>query len=283
MTADGAVPDSSNEDKAFDQMRAGRFPEEWNLIPVAGKETYEKNWANTPLTREACELAYKLNRAYCGLGVVTGSLSGGLIALDIDGSDADDRYREAAGAEYEPYGEERTMAWTSGKPGRRQLLYKVPDALLPQLEHVTTVIARADGEWHLGSADKKRTAKKAQGDQAPSGADYQELVLRLNHCQSVLPGSPHPETKKPYRWLAYNDGVVAFAPEWVVDLLRGFRKPSRWLSEADLAKMPESTIFTTAVNPQQIRGWFFKEEVQAKLMPRLQDLVFKHEAFDTYG
>lgn len=284
MTADGAATGPSNEDvPAIDQMRAGRFPEEWNLIPVAGKETYEKNWANTPLTREACEVAYKLNRAYGGLGVVTGSLSAGLIALDVDGADADERYRGFAGDEYEPFGEERTMAWTSGKPGRRQLLYKVPDSLLPQLEHVTTVIARADGEWHLGSADEKRTAKKAQGDQTPSGVEYQELVLRLNHCQSVLPGSPHPETKELYRWLTYNDGVVAHAPEWVVDLLRGFRKPSRWLSEADLAKMAETDTFATAVHPKQIRGWFFKDEVQAKLMPRLQDLVFRHEAFDTYG
>ena len=68
--------------------------------------------------------AYQLRTDYVGLGVVTGSFSGGLIALDIDGAQADARYQEVAGEEYEAYGDEKTISWTSGKPGRRQILYQ---------------------------------------------------------------------------------------------------------------------------------------------------------------
>lgn len=268
--------------RAIELLRRDVFPDRWAFVPVAGKATYVKEWSTKPLTRIECMTAYQLRQDYVGLGVVTGSFSGGLIALDIDGHAADERYREVAGAEYEPYGEERTMSWTSGKPGRRQILYQVPKRLVPELKDVKTLILRTDdGQWHLGHGD---TNRGAGGDRdAISGEAYEEVVLRFNACQSVVPGSPHPETKQQYQFLNYNEGQVAPAPQWVLDVLRSHRKPVQWLSEAEQKELLDELGGQTAVPSRQIRGWFFKEEVQSLLRPRLADLVFNHSVFDKYG
>lgn len=275
------APGLDLNDKALDLLRKEAFPHWWTFVPVAGKATFVPEWTSKPLTRERVIELYKTNQAYHGLGVVTGEFSGGLLALDIDGRRADDRFRQVAGDEYDALGEERTMSWTSGKPGRRQLLYRVPASLIPELRHVKTLILReGDGDWHLGQGDMNRGA----GGQATVSGDapYEEVVLRFNACQSVVPGSPHPDTGKRYRWLNYNAGEVALAPAWVLEVLRRFRKPLQWLSDADQKALDEA-FGETAVPSRQIRGWFFKEEVQARLMPRLDELVFRHKAFDDYG
>ena len=265
--------------RAIELLRKNVFPDWWTFVPVAGKATFVKEWSTKPLSRDLCEQAYKANSGYHGLGVVTGEFSGGLIALDIDGPAADKRYEETAGGGYDAYGEERTMSWTSGKPGRRQLLYRVPASLVAELRHVKTLILRQDGVWRLGHSDVERHTK--QGD-AAAEQPYEEVVLRFNQCQSVVPGSPHPDTKKPYQWLNYNEGEVALVPEWVLDVLRSFRKPVQWLSDAD-QKALDAELGETAIPSRQIRGWFFKEEVQKMLRPRLADLVFNHPTFGKYG
>jgi hypothetical protein len=265
--------------RAIDLLRENAFPEWWTFVPVAGKATFVKEWSTKPLTRQLCIDAYKTNRAYAGLGVVTGEFSGGLIALDIDGPEADARYRGAAGDDYDALGEERTMSWTSGRPGRRQLLYRVPQSIVPELRHVKTLILRADGNWHLGNSDVERQAGKVEASEAPH---YEEVVLRFNQCQSVVPGSPHPDTGKTYSWLNYNAAQVAPAPAWVLDVLRDHRKPVQWLSDAD-QKALDAELGETAIPSRQIRGWFFKEEVQRLLRPRLDELVFNHPVFDKYG
>ena len=265
--------------RAIELLRKNVFPDWWTFVPVAGKATFVKEWSTKPLSRDLCEQAYKANSGYHGLGVVTGEFSGGLIALDIDGPAADTRYEETAGGGYDAYGEERTMSWTSGKPGRRQLLYRVPASLVAELRHVKTLILRQDGVWRLGHSDVERHTKQGE---ATAEQPYEEVVLRFNQCQSVVPGSPHPDTKKPYQWLNYNEGEVALVPEWVLDVLRSFRKPVQWLSDAD-QKALDAELGETAIPSRQIRGWFFKEEVQKMLRPRLADLVFNHPTFDKYG
>ena len=276
--ASAGTPDLGG--RAIELLRRDVFPAWWAFVPVAGKATYVREWATRPLTREVCIEAYKANSGYAGLGVVTGEFSGGLIALDIDGPDADTRYRAAAGDEYEEFEQESSMSWTSGKPGRRQLLYRVPASVVPELRHVKTVILREDGTWHLGSGDVERIKPGEKG--AERTTEYQEVVLRFNQCQSVVPGSPHPETKKAYRFLNYNGGKVALAPAWVMDVLREYRKPVQWLSDAD-QKALDAELGETAIPSRQIRGWFFKEEVQSLLRPRLAELVFNHPTFDKYG
>ena len=282
MTASTSASSSpSLEGRAIDLLRAGVFPEWWTFVPVAGKATFVKEWSTKPLTKEQCILEYKQKQSYRGLGVVTGEFSGGLIALDLDGPGADVKFRDWVGDGYEAPGEESTMSWTSGRPGRRQILFRVPASVVPELRHVKTLILRTDGEWHLGHGDVERTAGKQEA-QKKGDAEYEEVVLRFNQCQSVVPGSPHPTTGKAYRFLNYNEGEVALAPDWLMAVLRGVRKPVQWLSDAD-QKALDAELGETAIPSRQIRGWFFKEEVQALLRPRLEELVFRHETFDAYG
>lgn len=75
--------------RAIELLRRDVFPDGWAFVPVAGKATFVKEWTTKPLTRIECMTAYQLRQDYVGLGVVTGSFSGGLIALDIDGPEAD--------------------------------------------------------------------------------------------------------------------------------------------------------------------------------------------------
>jgi len=251
------------------------FPEDWALIPVAGKDTFHKGWTDTRIERKNFLSTLVMDSRYRGIGVVTGALSGGLIALDIDGHEADARYKAISGEEYLPYGEETTMSWTSGKPGRRQLLWRVPEALVPQLSHVISLILLGDGVWWSGKGRQNE-------DDPQNRAPKEELVLRFNRCMSVLPGSPHPDTKQRYQFLQYNGGKPAEAPEWVLGVLRAQLKPAEWLSQDDKDEIG-SEVGRTLVPPRQLRGWFFKDEVQKKLQPRLTDLVFKHSVFDKYG
>ena len=196
-----------------------------------------------------------------------------MIALDIDGPEADKRYKAASGDGYAPYGKEPTMSWSSGKPGRRQLLYRVPAHLIESMSHINTIILRLDGEWSLGQGDSNR---------ANDGDEYEEVVLRFNRCQSVLPRSPHPEKGRWYSFLNYNGGMPAEAPEWILDVIRQHLKPKSWLSEEEMTLM-EAEVGTTLIPSKQIRGWFFSDEVQARLMPRLDDLIFNHSTFKDYG
>jgi len=270
--------------KAIDLLRKGVFPSWWRFVPVAGKETYVEKWPSAPLTAELCIEAYKARQSYRGVGVVTGKHSMGLIALDIDGPEADARYKAEAGEEYEPYGEEQTMSWTSGRPGRRQIIYQLPQQIIDELEDISTLILRLDGAWHKGNSDVERQgSKQGQGVIQDGDAPYEEVVLRFNACQSVLPGSPHPDTGGRYRFLNYNEGRVARAPGWVLSVLLGFRKPVPWLPDATQKELDAELGGQTVIPPRQIRGWFFKAEVQAKLQPRLQELVFQHPVFDKYG
>ncbi|MEA5472971.1 AAA family ATPase [Synechococcus sp. CCY9201] len=263
---------------AVEQLRAKVYPDDWSFIPVAGKATYVKSWAQRRMTFDELMQEYDKDHRYRGLGVITGEASGGLIALDIDGLTAAARLKAAIGEEnYEKRGRETTMAWTSGKRGRRQILWKVPAALVPQLRDFNTLILRETGDWEPGTGDKNRVKRV---DDQPA---YEEVVLRFNRCQSVLPGSPRPGSNyRRYRWLSYNEGRPADAPRWLIELLLPHCKPVTWLNSDDQKQLNE-THGDTAVPPPQIRGWFFKEEVQALLRPKLRDLIYKHPVFDEYG
>lgn len=260
------------------------FPAEWKLIPLKDKHPTTKKWQSEVLSQSEVIGKYKSSRFYDGVGVVTGETSGGLIALDIDGPDADARYRRIAGEEYRPRGEERTMAWTSGKPGRRQILWRVPSELIPMLRSVVVLMARTDDTWMPGTIGVKKNP--VTGEKLPDIDDpnkpAEELVIRFNKCQSVLPGSMHPGTKKPFRFLSYNGGKPADAPKWIINLLWKHAKPVSWLAQDDVRAI-ESETAPTLIPPKQIRGWFFREEVQKALYPKLEELVFKHPTFDKYG
>jgi hypothetical protein len=258
---------------AINLFEEGVFPSEWRLVPLLGKAPKIKDWPTSDYRGKEFIKAY-WSRQHSGIGVLTGAPSGGLIALDIDGPAADARLQAALGEAYEPAGKESSMSWTSGKAGRRQVLYKVPEGMTTLLSKVVKLaLDPATGKWG-------KAPDKDGGDEK-----YEEVVLRFNRCQSVLPGSAHPETKKKYRFLNYNEGVVSKAPDWMVDILMEHTSPDifveqKWQAEAE----DKVGNYITTLPDSQMRGWLFREDGGfAKLRPQLLDLVFNHEVHDRYG
>lgn len=276
--AEGKVlPEGWRKLMAVQMAQKQVFPKGWNLVAVKGKGAFKAKW-QTEAKRQADVIADLLTDSKAtGIGVVTGTISGGLVALDIDGPAADDAYRLAAGDDYEPYGDEKTVSFTSGKPGRRQLLYQVPAYLLPQLMHVTTLSGASDGSFDLTGVVRPDTVIT----NTETGTS-EELALRFNKCLSVLPGSVHPETKKRYRFLQYNGGKTANAPKWIEEILRSARRVSTSFMPADTRDSIEDESYVPEVPANQIRGWFFSSKVQSLLAPRLHELIFNHPVFDKY-
>lgn len=166
-----------------------KFPGEWKLTPVGGnKAPYRRNWQNEKLERREIAAEIKSNRAK-GYGLLTGQVSGGILAIDADGEDAH--------ALLAKYGElPRTVAFTSGRPGRCQYLLRVGEEF-----------------WSVA-----KTTKLNSGVEGDDGKK-QLLEFRWDGCQSVLPPSMHPLTGQ-YQWGVSPDEIaIAECPTWVIELM----------------------------------------------------------------
>lgn len=102
------------------------------------------------------------------IGVLLGPISGGLCALDFDGTSAWSWFDQTIDVALPA-----TVMWASGKTDRCQMAFAVPEAYWNYLK--TTKIA--------------------------TGA-HEGFELRWTGAQSVLPPSLHPDTKKEYFWVA---------------------------------------------------------------------------------
>ena len=172
------------------------IPNEWALTPVkADKAAYRKNWQNEPpLSRK--ELEKELTTRATGYGLRTGDVSGGLIAIDVDGSSVTELLDKISGGDLP-----QTVAWTSGKVGRYQMLYQIPDEYRDKLKDFNRSCIKTWDDYHC-----------AEGEQ---------LELRYNKMQSVLPYSYHPDTGQ-YEWLmAPNHLNIAVAPHWLLKIAVG--------------------------------------------------------------
>lgn len=248
---------------AVDLLRNYRFPRDWTFRPVLGKKPMAAEWNKSPLDADSAVSAYERGferkdgsfGSYDGQAVMTGERSGGLLALDIDGPAADDAFLELGGDAYEPMGEESTMAFTSGRTGRRQLLYRVPKWLVPELR-----------DLHI---------HKLRDDADGSG----ELALRFNGCYSVLPGSKHPETGRFYRFTRDHDVPgTADAPDWIVAILLELRKAPRFLEAEALDELGQA-VEPGVIPDRQLRGWFWKAEIQSLVGARLEEVIYNHDCF----
>jgi len=170
------------------------FPQEWALTPCVGKRNLWPGWQKTKLDRARLIEAIRSQKnhegkktAWTGVSIVTGPLSGGIMAIDFDGSAAWKKYLEFSSGQAPPF----TQHWTSGKSGHFQILLSVPP--------------------------EKWEGLKPQKIELENG---NKLELRWNQC-STLPPSIHPDTGKPYFWESEADTPIAECPDFILELMKG--------------------------------------------------------------
>lgn len=191
------------------------LPPHWSLTPLWEKRPYREGWQKEDFIphsdisrllqqgeKRISKRTGKTYRAFCsGYGLRLGEVSGGLLAIDVDGSSAEDLLSAFATTSLP-----ETVAWTSGKPGRRQLLYQIPDSYREKL-----------------NSFRRYTLTEWQGLTTTTG---ELLEFRYNQHQSALPPSFHSQTGQ-YRWLKSPQEIeVAIAPQWLCQfLLTSFSSP----------------------------------------------------------
>jgi Protein of unknown function (DUF3987)/Bifunctional DNA primase/polymerase, N-terminal len=166
-------------------------PDSWSLIPVSQKRAYIDAWQKTGLSRESIKQAIIEGKAD-GFGILTGELSGGVIAIDCDGHEPHARFKETLGSDIP-----KTVAFASGKDGRAQYLFSVPQ------EHWAIITTKKEGDPKNGG----------------------QLEWRWGGCYSVLPPSAHPETDG-YSWVnSPEECPIAPLPEKALEHLLNLCKP----------------------------------------------------------
>ena len=148
------------------------LPKTWGYVAVKNKRPYQNDWQNNPLKQSQLfkELVAKRST---GIGVCCGTPSGGLLFLDHDGP--------SAGKILGEWGFSLSSlppSWmvTSGRVGRFQIIYKVPEKY-----------------W-----SKIKTRKFQTGVKDEDGS-VEQIELRWDGTQSIVSGS-HPMTDG-YRWM----------------------------------------------------------------------------------
>jgi hypothetical protein len=167
------------------------IPQDWALTPLLGdKAPYRTAWQHeSPLPRNQIIAEIESGHAK-GYGIRTGTVSGGIVALDFDGPSAMQKALELSGGDPLP----DTVSFTSNRTGREQRLYLIPQEF-----------------WGAVKTTKFKTG--VVGDDGKP----EQLELRWDGCQSVLPPSVHPMTGH-YRWRkSYQEVVIAPAPMWVIE------------------------------------------------------------------
>ncbi len=144
------------------------IPQDWALTPLRGnKAPYRTAWQHeAPLTRTQIIAEIEAGLAQ-GYGIRTGTISGGIVAIDFDGKSAIQKALELSKSEPSP----DTVTFTSDRPGREQRLYLIPQEY-----------------WEGVKTTKIKTG--VIGDDGKP----EQLELRWDGCQSVLPPSVHPTT-----------------------------------------------------------------------------------------
>jgi predicted P-loop ATPase len=180
----------------YDQL--ARLPDGWGFVAVDGeKRPYQKAWQDNPLTKEALTAELRSGHARA-IGVCCGVPSGGLLFLDHDGKSASTILRDwGCPMSSLP----RSWTVTSGRDGRFQVIYQVPQ------HYWDGIVTR---KYKTGITD-------AEGKP-------EQVELRWTGCQSVVAGD-HPLTPG-YRWVAKyspDDLPIAEAPP---ELLERMLKPT---------------------------------------------------------
>ena len=207
----------------LDQLQA--LPDDWALVAVGNnKRPYQQDWPNNPLDKAAAAAEIKAGRAKA-IGVIAGPASGGLLFVDHDGISATE-VLERIGTPLRDL--PKSMAVTSGRDGRFQIIYRVPEQY-----------------WH---AMKGRHVIKSGKDDADGKAE--QLELRWVGCQSVVIGA-HPTTAG-YRWLrdrAPHQQALVDAPTALIELMLKDPEPEPLLTPSAPPQAPPAQALSPGVVP----------------------------------
>ncbi|MDJ1168925.1 AAA family ATPase [Roseofilum sp. BLCC_M154] len=155
---------------------------DWPLTPVREKKAYKTKW-QSGTARKAIAADLKNNRAD-GVALILGEKSG-IVAVDLDGSGAIGLWQQWE----QENGKTKTIEWTSGREGRKCLIFVIPSMFWGQV--------------------RSQNYKGENGD---------EIEIRWGNRNQTLPPSIHPETKEPYYWInSPADTEVATAPNWLIE------------------------------------------------------------------
>jgi predicted P-loop ATPase len=213
----------------IDQLNA--LPPEWGYVAVGhAKRPYQSKWQDNPLTQQQLTAEIQAGRAHA-IGVIAGPQSGGLLFVDHDGISAGE-VLESIGTPSRDL--PKSWAVTSGRNGRFQIIYTVPDQYWDQI--------------------KTRKIKSGKYDE---DGNVEQLELRWTGCQSVVAGS-HPLTGS-YRWLkgrAPTDLPLAEAPLALIEQMLQLLTPEPTpLLPAPISRRTDRTdkdwalIYLDALNP----------------------------------
>jgi len=181
------------------------LPAAWALVAVGNdKRPYQPEWQKNPLTKDQLKAEILAGRAVA-IGVIAGPQSGGLLFVDHDGLGASE-VLEQIGAPLREL--PKSWAVTSGRDGRLQIIYHVPEPFWPTIK--TT---------------KLRSSIKGE-----------QLELRWAGCQSVVAGA-HPITGA-YRWLKGRSPADLPAAEAPSTLLQQMQRKQP--DPAPLLRIPET-------------------------------------------
>lgn len=181
------------------------LPDSWGLVAVGGnKDAYQDDWQHNPLTKAQAAAEIKAGRAKA-IGVIAGPTSGGLLFLDHDGLSATTQL-EALGLHLRTL--PQSLAVTSGRDGRFQIIYTIPESFWPAL--------RNRRFWYTGPKGPNGKETKILGTDGKA----EQVDLRWNSHYSVVIGA-HPETTG-YRWMrgrGPSQQPIAEAPPELIELL----------------------------------------------------------------
>lgn len=199
----------------IEQLQA--LPDEWALVAVGeGKRPYQREWQKNPLTKAQLQTEIEAGRAKA-VGVMAGPASGGLLFVDHDGISASE-VLESIEAPLSSL--PKSWAVTSGRNGRFQVIYKVPERYW---QHLHTKRIRSGKQDEEGNSE--------------------QLELRWTGCQSVVIGA-HPITGS-YSWLrgkAPHELQLADAPSKLLEqMMRKQPEPQ----DTPLLPPPTSTLSDT--------------------------------------
>ena len=176
----------------LEQLQA--LPDDWPLVAIDGnKRAYEKAWQKKPLTKAQVAAEIRAGRARA-VGVIAGPPSG-LLFVDHDGISATEQL-EKLGLPLREL--PKSLAMTSGKDGRFQIIYRVPPEFWPAMKG-------------------RRVFKTGNFD---TQGKIENLDFRWAGHYSVVIGA-HPETSG-YRWLTGRgpaEQALADAPTAIIELL----------------------------------------------------------------